>query len=132
MPYVTTQDPLDAVGAVDAFLRRAHELGASDVHVEPGADAVTVWARRDGVLGPLATLPVAMGPRLVGRLKALADLLAYRTDVPQEGRIDAARSGIGAEVRVATFPTVHGERAALRLDATQAGDGAGDLASLGL
>src|SRR6185503_4190720 len=93
--------------------------GASDLHVEPEGDVVTVRARRDGVLETLETLPAAMGPRVVGRLKALADLLAYRTDVPQEGRIASDRSGIGVEVRVATYPTILGERAALRFDAPE-------------
>src|SRR5438309_1981730 len=92
-------------------------MGASDLHVEPDAGEVRVRARRDGVLVPMESLPADVGPRIVGRLKALADLLAYRTDVPQEGRIAAERSGVGVEIRVATYPTLFGERAALRFDA---------------
>jgi general secretion pathway protein E len=108
-----------AVDCVQRLLERACAMGASDLHVEPDGSCVTVRARLDGVLVPLESLPVELGPRLVGRLKALADLLAYRTDVPQEGRITADRSGVGVEVRVATYPTIHGERAALRFDAPQ-------------
>jgi general secretion pathway protein E len=110
-----------AVQAVEQVLRAAFERGASDVHLDPGPGAVAVTIRRDGVLERLADLPGDLATRLAGRLKALADLLAYRTDVPQEGRIPAARSGLGVEVRVATFPTLHGERVALRLDAPDGG-----------
>jgi type II secretory ATPase GspE/PulE/Tfp pilus assembly ATPase PilB-like protein len=71
-----------------------------------------------------------LGPHIVGRLKALADLLAYRTDLPQEGRIPSDRCATGAEVRVATYPTLLGERVALRFD-TPEGQPQG-LAGLGL
>src|SRR6185295_1875585 len=64
--------------------------------------------------------PRAIAAQVVGRLKSLADLLVYRTDVPQEGRVPAARSPIGVELRVATYPTLFGERVALRLDAPEA------------
>lgn len=116
--------------AVERLLRRAHELGASDLHIDPSESGVEVRVRTDGVLEPLETLPAGLGPRLVGRLKALADLLAYRTDLPQEGRIAADRSGVGVEVRVATYPTLTGERVALRLEAPEAL--AADLDALGL
>jgi type II secretory ATPase GspE/PulE/Tfp pilus assembly ATPase PilB-like protein len=119
-----------AVDSVQRLLERACEMGASDLHIEPDATSVTVRARRDGVLVPLESLPAELGPRLVGRLKALADLLAYRTDVPQEGRIPADRSGVGAEIRVSTYPTLFGERAALRFDAPDAS--ATTLEALGL
>jgi type II secretory ATPase GspE/PulE/Tfp pilus assembly ATPase PilB-like protein len=119
-----------AVGLVSDLLAQAVEIGASDLHLDPAEDGVAVTARVDGVLRPLETLPAEIGPNVVGRLKALADLLAYRTDVPQEGRIAAERSGIGVELRVATFPTLLGERVALRFDAPDGAPAA--LADLGL
>lgn len=119
-----------AVDAVDRLLRLAAEVGASDLHLDPEEGRLRVRARRDGVLEPLEDLPAAIGPTVIGRLKSLSDLLVYRTDVPQEGRIPADRSPTGAEVRVATFPTLLGERAALRFDAP--GSAGLDLGSLGL
>jgi type II secretory ATPase GspE/PulE/Tfp pilus assembly ATPase PilB-like protein len=119
-----------AVAVVERLLLSARALGASDLHLDPTEEGVRVVARRDGVLEELETLPADLGPRLVGRLKALADLLAYRTDVPQEGRVAPERSGVGVELRVATFPTLLGERVALRFDAP---DGTPtDLHALGL
>jgi type II secretory ATPase GspE/PulE/Tfp pilus assembly ATPase PilB-like protein len=106
-----------AVAAVERLLADALAKGASDLHLDPTEAGLEVTVRRDGVLERVETLPKELGPRIVGRLKALADLLAYRTDVPQEGRIAAGRGGVAGEVRVATFPTLLGERVAVRFDA---------------
>ena len=106
-----------AVDVVTRLFARARARGASDLHLDPGEDGVQVVLRRDGVLERGEVLATELGPQVVGRLKALADLLAYRTDVPQEGRIAAERTGVGCEVRVATYPTLLGERVAIRFDA---------------
>ncbi|MEM7202049.1 MAG: GspE/PulE family protein [Planctomycetota bacterium] len=124
----TATTPAPAV--VERLLTLADETGASDLHLEPSEDGIEVKLRRDGVLTQHEVLPTNMAPQMVGRLKALASLLAYRTDVPQEGRIPADRSGIRKEVRVATYPTLLGERVAIRLDAPQGASQA--LESLGL
>lgn len=106
-----------ATEAVDAVLRLAREARASDVHLQPGPGGLAVSWRVDGVLQPVGTLPASLSPNVVARLKVLADLLTYRTDVPQEGRI---RTTPGApETRVSTFPTLHGERAVVRLFAAE-------------
>ena len=99
--------------AVDLLLRSARAAGASDLHFQPEADALAVHWRIDGVLQPVATIPSASAPNVVARLKVLAELLTYRTEVPQEGRIRTAPGLV--ETRVSTFPTLHGERAVVRL-----------------
>jgi type II secretory ATPase GspE/PulE/Tfp pilus assembly ATPase PilB-like protein len=110
-----------AVTVVERLLRAAVEAGASDLHIDPSEHGVNVRMRRDGVLEQLEILPDQIREHLVGRVKALADLLVYRTDVPQEGRIAAERSGLPTDIRVATYPTVFGERIAVRFDAREAG-----------
>src|SRR5690606_10326630 len=90
-----------AVALGEKLLKRAHELGASDLHLDPTEAGVDVRLRRDGVLEELEQLGEELRDYVVGRFKALADLLVYRSDVPQEGRIPAARSGIGSDLRVA-------------------------------
>ena len=127
---MATTEPQAAVRAVDRLLREGHARGASDLHLDPTASSVEVSWRVDGVLSAPQHLPAAAAARLVGRFKALADLLVWRTDVPQEGRIPAPRSPTGQPVRVATFPTVHGERVAVRFEAPQGGVQA--LEALGL
>jgi type II secretory ATPase GspE/PulE/Tfp pilus assembly ATPase PilB-like protein len=106
---------LPVVAVVERLLAEARARGASDLHLDPAEDGVEVTVRRDGVLERVEALQRDLGPRVVGRLKALAGLLAYRTDVPQEGRI----AGPGGEARVATFPTLLGERVAVRFDAQE-------------
>ncbi len=68
----------------------------------------------------MGVLPPSIAANVVARLKVLADLLTYRTDIPQEGRIRGGRAPAAGEVRVSTFPTLHGERAAIRLFAAPA------------
>lgn len=120
-----------ATRVVDLLLPAAQWLGASDLHLQPAAGGLEVKLRIDGVLQTATLLPRDAGPRVVGRLKVLAGLLTYCTDRPQEGRIRPAEPQgsptgqsdptgppsltAGVEMRLSTFPTLHGERAVLRL-----------------
>lgn len=83
--------------------------------------------RIDGVLQSIAHIP-DIATNVVARLKVLSQLLTYRTDVPQEGRIiepldsrkppgfnDSILNDRQVEMRVSTFPTLHGEKAVVRL-----------------
>jgi len=109
------KSPQFATDVVDLVLSSARTAGASDVHVQPGPNALDVRWRVDGVLIPAATLPRGVAPNIVARLKVLADLLTYRSDTPQEGRIRTVSGASGLEMRVSTFPTLHGEKAVVRL-----------------
>jgi general secretion pathway protein E len=122
----------DAVTIVDDVLRRGIQHGASDIHFEPTAAALVVKFRLDGVLSVVDRFPGDLAGRVVARLKVLAGLLTYRTDIPQEGRIDAnPNAGRGVtEQRVSIFPTIHGQRAVVRLFYDQAD--LADLSQLGL
>ena len=106
-------DPRYATEVVERVLAEAQATGASDIHFQPGADALELRWRLDGVLHPIALLPVKVAPNIVARLKVLADLLTYRTDVPQEGRIRVVTGGV--EMRLSTFPTLFGEKAVVRM-----------------
>lgn len=107
--------PPDAVVAlVDELIAAAGASRATDVHFEPLDDRVSVRFRVDALLHEVRSLPVEIAPNIAARLKVLAHLLTYRTDVPQEGAI-AAGPGRPRDIRVATFPTVRGERVVLRL-----------------
>lgn len=106
-------DPLFAPQVVDLLLDEARRRGATDIHLQPGGEGLACRWRLDGVLHDVATIPVQVSPNIIARLKVLADLLTYRTDTPQEGRI--RRPGDSAEMRLSTFPTLHGEKAVIRL-----------------
>ena len=103
------------VELVESLLRQAFDAGASDVHFEPTDEALRVRFRVDALLHDVESLPATIGPNVAARLKVLANLLTYRTDLPQEGGISASEAGLPGDIRVATFPTVRGERVVLRL-----------------
>src|SRR3954454_1630347 len=102
-----------ATDVADRVLSAARAVGASDVHFQPTPDGIEVRWRLDGVLQRAATLPASSAPNLVARLKVMADLLTYKTDLPQEGRIKGGQGNV--EMRLSTFPTLHGEKAVVRL-----------------
>jgi general secretion pathway protein E len=106
-------DPQFASRAVDRILEAGEERGASDVHLQPTSTGLELKFRIDGVLQRAGTFPAAVAPNVVARLKVLAELLTYRTDVPQEGRIRTPQRDV--EMRVSTFPTLYGEKAVVRL-----------------
>jgi len=110
---------------VEFVLAAARQSRASDVHLQPTADGLQVRWRMDGVLQTVGVFPNGSTSDIVARLKVLAELLTYHTDIPQEGRIRTeSRAGSGGvptgdvEMRVSTFPTLFGERAVIRLFAT--------------
>lgn len=101
-----------AVEVIDRLLAAGQQLGASDLHFEPTAEGLDLRLRIDGVLHRGHVFPAAVAGNLLARLKVCADLLTYRTDVPQEGRICTSDAQI--EMRVSTFPTIYGEKAVVR------------------
>ena len=106
-------NPRYATEVVERALAAAQEAGASDIHFLPGADGLQLTWRLDGVLQPVALLPAKVAPNIVARLKVLAELLTYRTDVAQEGRIRGVPGEV--EMRVSSFPTLFGEKAVVRM-----------------
>jgi general secretion pathway protein E len=73
--------------------------------------------RLDGVLDTVEKLPRSLSENVIARLKVLGGLLTYRNDVPQEGRIeiDSDRENGTFDQRLAVFPTIHGQRAVIRI-----------------
>jgi len=100
---------------VELIIREGLRCGASDIHVEPASARLLVRYRLDGVLHPPVEAPTGHAQNVVARIKVLAELLTYQTDVPQEGRIDKEKVRAASDLRVSTFPTVHGEKAVIRL-----------------
>src|ERR1700722_8717633 len=112
-PEVARTHPEYVSQLVDAILTGARNAGASDVHLLPGEDGLAMSGRIDGVLHPIEVLPRAISPNVIARLKVVAQLLTYQTDVPQEGRIHLVEGN--AETRASTFPTLFGVNSIIRL-----------------
>ncbi len=122
---VSPADSFDARPAMASLLRFASAKRASDLHLSPRAETVELALRQDGVLRRQAELPLPVYQRLLVGVKNMAGLASYKKSVPQEGSMQVE----GMEVRVATAPTVFGERVVMRLLARTSAPP--DLASLG-
>ncbi len=118
-PAVSFVDPADSEESAPQILERivhqAERANASDVHLQMHGGAASVSFRLDGVMTPAAELPEPVAERVLGRIKFLARLKTYQESLPQDGRIDQAALGARSDVRVATYPTVTGEKIVLRL-----------------
>jgi general secretion pathway protein E len=105
-------DPQYATQIVDAILAEGQAAGASDLHLQPTQQGLELKYRLNGVLMSVAMFSAKFASNIIARLKVKAELLTYHTDRPQEGRIRAPEADV--EMRVSTFPTLHGERAVVR------------------
>jgi type IV pilus assembly protein PilB len=105
------------VRLVNSVLFQAAEDGASDVHFEPQEDSLVVRFRVDGVLHEMQRIPKRLTPGVTTRLKVLAKMDIAERRKPQDGRIslNAAAAGRMLDIRVATLPTVEGEKLVMRL-----------------
>jgi type IV pilus assembly protein PilB len=121
-----TEDDLEAddgisdaplVRLVNSLIFQAAEDGASDMHFEPNETGVVVRFRTDGVLHEVQRIPKRLAPGVITRLKVLAKMDIAERRKPQDGRISlgAKAAGRTLDVRVASLPTVDGEKLAMRL-----------------
>jgi type II secretory ATPase GspE/PulE/Tfp pilus assembly ATPase PilB-like protein len=105
-----------AVRAVDASLRAAIALHASDVHVEPDASgAGRVRVRVDGILRPGDAISAEIYAPFVSRIKLLAGMDIANRRLPQDGRYSLDLDGQHVDVRVSSLPTLDGEKLVIRL-----------------
>jgi type IV pilus assembly protein PilB len=100
---------------VNLILRQALQERASDVHIEPSADDLRIRFRIDGVLHEITRSPKAIQGGVTTRLKVMASLDIAEHRVPQDGRITLTAGRREIDLRVATLPTVHGEKIVLRV-----------------
>ena len=105
--------PIAKVVAV--ILRYAVEGKASDIHIEPMKDKLRIRFRMLGILYSSIFLPIRIHPTIVSRIKILANLRIDETRIPQDGRFTARIGGRGIDFRISTFPTILGEKVAIRV-----------------
>lgn len=104
-----------AVLLTEALLRHASLLGASDIHVSPGEENVLVRFRIDGDLRDHLSFPKEGYPAVCARLKISSGMNVAETHLPQDGRMSFSFYGKEYDVRVSSFPTIHGETFVLRI-----------------
>jgi len=108
-------DDAPIIQLVNKIVTQALRDRSSDIHIEPTDGRVRVRFRIDGALTEVLTLPEATGPALVSRLKIMADMNIVERRRPQDGQFHTTVDGRDLDVRVATAPTIWGEKAVLRL-----------------
>lgn len=104
-----------AVRIFTQLLETGVTLRASDIHLDQTEHQVTVRYRVDGVLRTDRPLPKSLMNSLIARIKIMAGLNVTETRLPQDGRISTKILGKKTNLRVATLPTVFGEKVVLRI-----------------
>jgi type IV pilus assembly protein PilB len=100
---------------VNLLLEYAIRSGASDIHIEPRDDGVSVRYRIDGVLREANRLPKNVHNALVSRIKILSNLKIDERRVPQDGRFKISLAGRSFAFRVSTLPITSGEKVVMRI-----------------
>lgn len=100
---------------VEDILQQGITLGATDIHVEPTAEAVEVRYRLDGILRKGPSFPKALQSALLTRIKIASELNIAESRMPQDGRMRFRSGGREVDLRISTFPTMHGEDLVLRV-----------------
>jgi len=108
-------DQTSAPQALEKLITRAENAGVSDIHLQMQNGKADVSFRLDGVMNPAGGFDDGLAERVFGRIKYLARLKTYQESLPQDGRIDRADVGAEHDIRVATYPTVTGEKIVLRM-----------------
>ena len=111
----TDNGAADAPELLQQLVQKAEQAGASDIHLQMRGKTADVAFRLDGVIAPASELCADIAERVFGRIKFLARLKTYQESLPQDGRIDRGELGTQNDLRVATYPTVTGEKIVLRL-----------------
>jgi type IV pilus assembly protein PilB len=103
------------VKLVQAIMTQAAADRASDVHIEPTETDVRVRFRVDGVLHEVMHSPKSIQAGLISRLKVMGDLNIAEKRIPQVGRVSLRINNRSLDLRLATLPTVHGEKIVIRI-----------------
>jgi general secretion pathway protein E len=106
---------VDTAALVNCLILDAVAAGASDIHIEPWESNLVVRIRLLGVLTELVSLPLDFMEKISGRIKVMANLISYQTDLPQEGHAPASPEFGSVELRISVFPTVRGEKIVIRI-----------------
>jgi type IV pilus assembly protein PilB len=100
---------------VNLLITQAIQDRASDIHLEPTEQDLRVRYRIDGVLHEVMRSPKSIQSGVISRLKIMADINIAERRIPQDGRLSVSAHGKKVDLRVATLPTVWGEKVVMRI-----------------
>ncbi|MCD8100356.1 MAG: GspE/PulE family protein [Oscillospiraceae bacterium] len=104
-----------AVRFVSSVIKRAVLQSASDIHIEPHRNELAVRMRIDGRLRDVLSAPESVKRTVVSRIKVMAGMDIAEHRVPQDGRASVSVGGEVTDLRISVIPTIHGEKAVIRL-----------------
>ncbi len=110
---VTEEAPI--VRYVNLLILQALNERASDIHIEPTGGELRIRYRIDGVLHDVSKAPRSIGAAVTTRLKVMADMNIAEHRIPQDGRISLNVGSKGIDLRMATLPTINGEKVVMRV-----------------
>jgi type IV pilus assembly protein PilB len=123
-----TEDDAPIVRFVNLLISQGIQDLASDIHIEPGEYDMGVRYRIDGVMHEMQRAPKNIQNGVISRLKIMADIDIAERRKPQDGRMSVSHGGRKIDLRVATLPTVWGEKVVMRiLDNSSSGMQMSDL-----
>ena len=131
-----TEDLLDdsndapVIRLINAILSEAIKDGASDIHIEPYEENLSIRFRVDGILKEKLNPSSRIAPLLNARIKVMSNLDIAERRVPQDGRMSLKLGEKWVDIRVSTLPSSFGERLVLRL--LDKADASLDLRELGM
>ncbi len=108
-------DDAPIVKFVNLLITQAIQDRASDIHLEPTEHDLRVRYRIDGVLHETMRSPRSIQSGVISRLKIMADINIAERRIPQDGRLSVTAHGKKVDLRVATLPTVWGEKVVMRI-----------------
>lgn len=108
-------DDAPVVQLVNLILLQAAKSGASDIHIEPRENTLSVRLRIDGILHDITPPPKSLLHGVVSRIKILASMDIAERRLSQDGRARLKFENKEIDLRVNTLPTVHGEKVVIRL-----------------
>jgi type IV pilus assembly protein PilB len=111
----TVTETAPIVRYVNLLILQALNERASDIHIEPTATDLRIRYRIDGVLHDVSTGPKSIAAAVTTRLKVMADMNIAEHRVPQDGRISLNVGAKGIDLRMATLPTIYGEKIVMRV-----------------
>lgn len=108
-------DDAPIVRFVNLLISQGIQDHASDIHIEPQEHDLRVRYRIDGVLHEMQRAPKAIQNGVISRLKIMSDINIAERRKPQDGRMSISHGGRKIDLRVATLPTVWGEKVVMRI-----------------
>ncbi|MFC1496320.1 GspE/PulE family protein [Candidatus Margulisiibacteriota bacterium] len=112
---IAVAEDAPVVKLVNLIITQALEEKASDIHLDPMEDEVRVRNRIDGVMHESSSSPIHLHAPMVTRIKILSNLDIAESRLPQDGRLEFNFESRSIDVRVSTYPSVHGEAVVMRI-----------------